>query len=84
VYKKVVKKKYSEEECKLLALASITCIFVSMEMPINMFFANELLGFLFTIVNGIIVGFLIYYLIKVNKKLKLYNKSNSIQVNNIS
>lgn len=81
---KVEKRQYSEEERKLLALSSFTCIFVSMEMPINMFFANELLGFLFTIVNGIIVGFLIYYLIKVNKKLKLFKKSNSIQVNNIS
>ncbi len=80
----MVKNKYSEDERKLLALAFFTCIFVSMEMPINIFFANELLGFLFIIVNGVIIGFLIYYLVKVYKKVKLYKKSNSIQVNNIS
>jgi len=55
-----------------------------MEMPFNMFFANELLGFLFTIVNGVIIGFLIYYLVKVNKIAKLYKSGNIIQVKNIS
>ncbi len=80
----MVKKEYSEEERKLLALASFTCIFVCMEMPFNMFFANELLGFLFTIVNGVIIGFLIYYLVKVNKIAKLYKSGNIIQVKNIS
>ena len=78
------KRQYSEEERKLLALASFTCIFVSLEMSINLFLANELLGFLFTIVNGVIIGFLIYYLVKVNKKVKLYKNGNTIQVNNIS
>jgi hypothetical protein len=74
----MVKRQYSEEERKLLAYVSLILIFITIEWPINLFLSNELLGLIFTIINGVIVGFMIYYLVKLSKKLKSFKNSNLI------
>jgi hypothetical protein len=74
----MVKRQYSEEERKLLAYVSLILIFITIEWPINLFFANELLGLIFTIINGVTIGFLIYYLVKLSNKIKSFKNSNSI------
>jgi uncharacterized membrane-anchored protein len=66
----MVRKEYSEDERKLMALASCLCIFSSSTAFIDIFWGNEFLGMLLSIVAIIVIGISMFFIIRFAKRIR--------------